>query len=404
MPYVESYFYNRDHSINISDFVIIIPIGQLSAAIGRLFVGHCIRYIYPYWIFLFGSIFINIGMFFCSYITNPTLFCWAYGLFLGGLPAFTFLPTVWNLWNHFPTNKGKVNGILLAGVNFGPVIFSFIYTMIANPYNNDAETVENDGQEKQKVFGDFVSERVPMTIRWGAIISLFLCFIGYIFLPKTKGKNNLGSDNKEIPTLTFTDMLRNCNAWNIFFLLATTSSGTVYLQSMYKVLGMIYINDDHFISFIGSAGFAIGCVGQLIFGFLYDKFQLKRVLVICLLVSLVFMITFNVSLSNKLMFSMYFLVLSFVNSSIYNGILLQGAKDFPKDRWVFSYASNSLVIPFALPYVFQRFITPIIGYFSTLLILSGIIGIGVVQVLIHPDTDVRKNVVEVEKQEFLDKD
>lgn len=45
---------------------------------------------------------------------------------------------------------------------------------------------------------------------------------------------------------------------------------------MYKVLGMVYINDDHYISFIGSAGFALGCIGQLVFGILYDKFEFKK--------------------------------------------------------------------------------------------------------------------------------
>lgn len=404
MPYIGSYFYSLDPSINISDFVMVMPIGQLSSTVCRLIVGYGIRYIYPYWIFLFGTLFVNLGMFFCSYITNPILFCWVYGLFLGGLPGFTFLPTVWNLWNYFPNTKGQVSGILLAAGNFGPVIFTLIFTMIANPYNYEAETVEVDGQEKQKAFGSFVSERVPMTIRWCAVISQFFCLIGYILLPHSKNKENPESTDKEVPTLSFIDMLKSFKAWNIFFLLATTTSGSIYIQTMYKVLGMIYINDDHYISFIGSAGFALACVGRLIFGFLYDKYPLKRILLTCMLISIVFLITFNISFSSKFLFALYFFVLSFIYSAFYSGVLLQGAKDFPRDKWVFSYASAGFVLSFFLPFVLQRFITPIIGYFSTLLIISGITGIAVVQVLLLPGGDIKNNEVLPEKEEFIDKD
>lgn len=401
MPYVGSYFYNKDNSVNISDFVIIMPIGQLSNSVFSILVGYTIRYIYPFWILLFGSSFTLVSMFFCSYITNPYFFCWAYGLTLGAIISFMFLPSVWILWDYFPANKGKISGIVLAAGSFGPVIFNSIIANIVNPYNYEATTVEVDGQEKQKVFGTFVSERVPMTIRWLALISLFFCSIGFILMPHAKNPNNTEIQAKEVPTMTFIDMLKSPKAWNLFFLMGTSLNSNIYIQAMYKVLGMIYINDDHFISYIGSAGFAVACIGRLTFGALYDRYSVKRILTIDLLLVIVFLITFNISFSSKFLFALYFIMLSFGGTAIYSGILLQGSSDFPRDKWIFTYVSIGLLPGFMVPYIFQRFITPIIGYFTTLLIISGITGISVVQILLHSE-DTSSMKISPEKEELIE--
>lgn len=128
-----------------------------------MIVSYLIRCITPFWILIVGTALAISGIFGSSYITEPYLFIWVYGISAGMLGSTIYLPSLWILWNEFPNHKPRTSGIILARNSFGPVPFSIFFIFIVNPYDYSSETAYIDGLESEQIFGKFVSYRVPMT-------------------------------------------------------------------------------------------------------------------------------------------------------------------------------------------------------------------------------------------------
>ncbi|OMJ84628.1 hypothetical protein SteCoe_14219 [Stentor coeruleus] len=349
-----------------------------------MLVCYLIRCITPYWIITIGVSITTIGIFGCSYILNPYLFICLFGLCIGALSSSIYLPSLWILWNEHPEHKSRTSGIILAGYSFGLVPFSILFTMVVNPYDYPAETVKKNGQEDEQVFGDYVSYRVPMTIRWMAIAIAIVCLIGIACLPR-KWKNDSTPASNRNPTLTICDMLKSAKAWNLFFMLLFGKSSNCYVISVYKIIGIQYIKDDHFVSFTGSVFFFVSCFGKIFYGILFDKYYWKRVMVVTYLLLIIFLVTFGFCLENKFLFSFWVIATGFISGSIYNSVLIQSDKDFPLDKWILSYISLAFIADFGLPYAFEKWITPEIGYFASFSIFAGLTGIALLEVIFHPD-------------------
>ena len=138
---------------------------------------------------LVGSIISCVLLFLSSYVSNPLLFCWIYGLGLGSLSGVAFLPALTILWNQAPQRKAKYTGIALFGYMIGATPFGILFTLVVNPSNDAPIIVESDGEEDETMYPKYVSERVPMTIRWMVIAYLAVLLLGLALVPRAKHEN-----------------------------------------------------------------------------------------------------------------------------------------------------------------------------------------------------------------------
>lgn len=391
-PYIGSYYYHLDSSVSISDFVVVSPISFISNVFWTAICSFLLKILNPHSIITLGVTISCTGLFCSSFITNPYLFCWIFGLSYGMLTGMIFVPTVWIIWNNLPDNKARTSGILLAFYTFGPVPFSILFTMIANPYDDPPETTKNEGVEKEKIFGEFVSYRVPMTIRWMILAYTILCVIGLLCLPQ---KWISESQNQKIErTMTLNDIIRNGKFWNLLFLMASSMSNMSYVQNTYKIIGMLHINDDHFISFIGSTSFFISSFGRVLYGVILDKYSWKRVMVITYIIEILFGLTFSATFNSRFWYGVYIIVFAFLNTSMYNSVMIRTTKDFEKDKWVFNFVSAGMLIAFTIPYMFEKIVTPYIGYFWTIIIITAITVTAMFQSIFHPIEDEKYQLIE----------
>lgn len=395
-PYIASYYYHIDETIDNADFLIVISIMDFVDCILSVFVAYLIRVFEPFLIASVGTFLCLAIAFFSSYIENPILFCWVFGFSFGALSAATFFPVIWIVWNQIPSNKARSNGILLAGLNLGPAVFGIIFTMIVNPYNYEAKSIQSNGKEDQKIFDKNVSDRVPMTIRWIVVIAALCSLLGFVLI-KRKWKSESIEDDATKSTMTFKDMLKNWKAWNLFFILFFGLSSLTYIFNTYKIIGMNNINDDHFVSFIGSIASFLSCAGRIIFGYILNKYPWKRVMLISYISTAAFFITFGLVLGNEFLFSFYVISMFFLSMACFNSIMIQTDRDFPKDKWILTYVTLSCVPAFAVPYAFEKFLTPEIGYAWTLCVLGAFQMIAAFQTIFH-DTSGRK----VEDQKLIE--
>ena len=168
---------------------------------------------------------------------------------------------------------------------------------------------------------------------------------------------------------------------------------TSYIMVTYKIIGVIYINDDHFLAYIGTAMFAIGSIGRFGFGILFDMFSYKKIMVICYFLTTVELAVLIFCLHDKYLYGFDIIAIGFTNTSVYNGILLQMEKTFPNDKWIISFVSLAYILDYFLPYAAEAFITPEIGYFYTFIMLAGSAFVSMILVILYSEPKKNNNLL-----------
>jgi MFS family permease len=112
---------------------------------------------------LIGSTLCIGAFYFASYAKTWYSFLIIYaGVFPIGVGLCYWTPIMCG-WEHLPSRKGLVSGLIIGGFGFGAFIFGFISTAIANPANEHKIETKDDPD-----FGFFhhsVSDKVPSTLR-----------------------------------------------------------------------------------------------------------------------------------------------------------------------------------------------------------------------------------------------
>ena len=353
-------------------------ISYTAEAIYTVIASYLYLFLKPIWVIFLGMSVASISLFCTSFISNHYLFCWIFGTSLGVLSSTIFLPSMWILWSQIPKNKGKTSGILLAGYSFGSVPFGILFTAIVNPY--DHSPIET-GINKEMIFDQEVAQRVPLTIRWTAVLFFIIGTLGVLLLPKA-WKGDL-SNKKAAKNLSFYDMIKLDRFWHYFFLMFLGVLNYSYFSNVYKIYALNYIKGDHFITLVGSFTFISAGIGRVVFGILFDKYSWKVINLIAFACIIFIIVTFEYTLINKYLFGIALIVLNFIQASIYPSVLLEFEREFITDKWIFSYVCLAFIFAFGSPYFFEKFITPVIGYSFTFLIVAFITFLDLLLVAFH---------------------
>ncbi|OMJ74344.1 hypothetical protein SteCoe_26765 [Stentor coeruleus] len=161
-------------------------------------------------------------------------------------------------------------------------------------------------------------------------------------------------------------------------------------MNAYKIYGLKTVKDDHFTSIVGSIGSFFSCFGRIFFGFVLDKYSWKRVMSIDFIAVTIFFLTLELSIESKYLYAFYIIALYFLTTAVYNGIMIQADRDFPRDRWIVTYVFLGLIPAFFTPFFFEKFLTPAVGYFWTFVVISGITLVTVFQVIFHQCNETEK--------------
>ena len=84
-------------------------------------------------------------------------------------------------WEHFPTRRGLVTGLCLAGFGFGTFIFARVSTAIVNP---DNQQPIDDPTQDINLYDHEVAMRVPLMIRELCYIWVFLVIISLVLVSR----------------------------------------------------------------------------------------------------------------------------------------------------------------------------------------------------------------------------
>jgi MFS transporter, OFA family, oxalate/formate antiporter len=274
---------------------------------------------------MLGSSIALIGTFLSSFATNFNLFLLTYSFSFGLGVGICYLVPLTCAWHYFPNRKGLVAGIILGGYGFGAFIFSFISTAIINP-NNLRPDVVIDGT---RIFTQSeIVDKVPYMIRllvlaWACLVGISLILIKgdphkWEKADKDSHKNDLQihllNDSDEVighneknskqkiekfllkrpdyAVLSFKQALLSINTLILWTMMIFSTSYGMFIAHVYKSYGILHINDDFFMTSVGSFGAMFNGGSRSIWSTLQDKYGFKRMFSILL----VFQITLSATL------------------------------------------------------------------------------------------------------------
>ena len=325
-------------------------------------------------------------MFFSSFILNPDLFCWVYGLSLGGLSASIFLPSVWIIWNKLPGKKALSSGMLLSGYSLGSVPFSLFFTLSANPNDYKAYDIE----ENEKMFGMEVADQVPSTIRWTSLFFMLTVLLGLCLLPRSMHKEEdltTSATTSVSPSspLPFSKILSSPLFWHLSFMIFCSIACQSYVQIVYKVLAIQFINDDFYSTSIGMIAFFLAGIGRGLFGYLLSNYHWKKIMYFVYSIQTIIMASLYFVLTDKILYGIFMITYHFFTSSFYNCILNLVENAFPGQRLAISTVLLFQIPGLFMTFVLSKFITPEIGYFPSFLIVAALTAMLCFQVYIYKD-------------------
>ena len=189
-------------------------------------------------------------------------------------------------------------------------------------------------------------------------------------LPRVTRDNKSDISITEKRLMPIKEMLKNSKFWHLCSLLFFGCIINAYILNMYKIIGMIHIDDDHFLSYIGSALFFCGSIGRISYGILMDKYSWRIINTSSYLAQTIIVFAISFVLAYKVIYGILVAILGLICSNIYIGILVLSARLFPQDKWIISYITLTFILIFFTPYLIEEFISPEIGYNNTFYLIT----------------------------------
>lgn len=173
--YLASYYRQFDSSVTTRFLITFLPLRGVMVVFCIPYGGYLTRQYGPRFTTLLGGGIIIVCMFALIFVTNKYLFLIFFSSTFG-LSTLNFMAPIICSWKHFPTNRGTVSGIVIAGFALGPLVFNFINKLVVNPSGLPATITVNYGDIVDHFYGPEVANNVPrmfavLLVIWGFIIA-----------------------------------------------------------------------------------------------------------------------------------------------------------------------------------------------------------------------------------------
>ncbi|XP_071165053.1 apicoplast pyruvate carrier 1-like isoform X1 [Mytilus edulis] len=288
-PYITSYLRQKDidNDLTYSKSIWIFSSAAMGQGASMFIGGFMYEKIGPRWTTLIGS-WISSGGVALTYFSVQKSFelvVATYGLMFGLGVGIAYAVPINCGHKWFPTHKGLVSGLVVAGFGSGAFVFDQIQTVFLNPENKEADL---------KVGGDkyftenAVLKKVPscFLLLGGCYAALQL--IGCLMLADPPHQyqqlqQNMGAEEDEgvvqntesEPNFTWREAITKTAFYQLWFIYLFNGQGIQFVSGLYKAYGQSFIKDDHFLAIVGSLAAVCNGSGRIMWGHLADKYSFR---------------------------------------------------------------------------------------------------------------------------------
>jgi MFS family permease len=395
-PYCTSYIHHHHSFVTSSTLFPVLPVCFLFEGIS---LGN-LQLVFAVWLIetigrrltlLFSLTFFVLGYFLSSFITNPYLLIAVFGVGIGVSCGLGSIVSIWASWRYYPDNKGQVTGLAATGFQLGPTIFGLIFTFIANPYNETPDIEVDNGSSKDYLFGEEVYERVPTTMRWISFIGLLIGVIGILCIIErpTSQKNVL--KHKNAYELTEREGVTHRDFWLLLVSFFFSFFLWGYMADSYKTFGQTKIKNDHLLSYMGTAGCALGIVSNPFWGYLNDKWPFRAVMALNVGLQILISAVIYWVVEYTELYFICVLTTAFCGAGLYPSFATQTGKKFGEiGNKLWSYVMWGMGTSTLVCIFIESVVLRYLGFKAVFYIIMGLLCIGFVLIMFLNDTKIIK--------------
>lgn len=228
----------------------------------------------------------------------------------GFLPGFgcglAYMTPMSNGFGWYPHRKGLVAGVILAGFGIGTFIFNMVQTAYVNPDNlSPLETAEGYFTQES------ILEKVPNLFVFIGSIYAAMQFVGccLLFKPPDAGLTYRGKSPDQEPIFAEQEMsmmqaIKTREFHVLFLVYGITTQGVLFVNSMIKEYGQLFIGNDMYLAWTGSMASIANSMGRLVWGLAIDRYSFTQCFtsITIIFASLMFIMPFEFILSSKLLY------------------------------------------------------------------------------------------------------
>lgn len=228
----------------------------------------------------------------------------------GFLPGFgcglAYMTPMSNGFGWYPHRKGLVAGVILAGFGIGTFIFNMVQTAYVNPDNlSPLETAEGYFTQES------ILDKVPNLFVFIGSIYAAMQFVGccLLFKPPDAGLTYRGKSPDQEPIFAEQEMsmiqaIKTREFHVLFLVYGITTQGVLFVNSMIKEYGQLFIGNDMYLAWTGSMASIANSMGRLMWGLAIDRYSFTQCFtsITIIFASLMFIMPFEFILSSKLLY------------------------------------------------------------------------------------------------------
>eukprot|EP01017_Pseudomicrothorax_dubius_P036656 TRINITY_DN5271_c0_g1_i3.p1 TRINITY_DN5271_c0_g1~~TRINITY_DN5271_c0_g1_i3.p1 ORF type:complete len:453 (-),score=100.82 TRINITY_DN5271_c0_g1_i3:498-1856(-) len=405
--YVVSWIRKDNPSITLSNSFTLVPVALvflyccvvMSIRVGqKLGVGL---------VSLIGAIVLPLAVFLSSFNNNFFMFAGLYGVLANLAIGINFMIPYKVGWDHFPESKGRITGIISGGFGLSPLIFNLLTSFVVNPNNLPPDFPVREGEVITKYYTGEVVENVPRMLQVLAVCQCAIALVGTALLSlkkKTIPKESLieyeqaqeaSADNtdqqivgqdpsreestvKEEAKAPLSKLLCGRQFMLLFMFNLFGSLYTTFTLFYYKQLGLSKIEDDIFLSSVGSITSLFSSVTRPGVGLLMDRFGYKKCASTTISLNFFLSATILFILSSKPLYLFWNLMAGLGISGLAVTVPTEVVRIFGKDQGpqLSSIISFSNMIVFFILSLLSVFVLNQIGIEQLELIYCGFTAIG----------------------------
>lgn len=185
-PYIISYIRNESHPTNLRG--VDAPWVFASAAVGQslsMYFGGLLAQKFSVRLSTaLGCIALVSGVMLSFFTIKVSywVFLVTYGVLYGVGAGLAYIGPLYGVIRWFPTKKGLVNGIIVAGYGGGALVFNFVQTLYLNPHNYSPTQVCHDDSHEKYFDNESLLKRVPSSFLFLGGIYFIIQFVGCLMI------------------------------------------------------------------------------------------------------------------------------------------------------------------------------------------------------------------------------
>ena len=273
---------------------------------------------------LFLSLLMACGSHFILIFTTRLPIIYLLMIIFGIAIGFSYIGITKNSWYFYPEKKGFISGIILFGYGSSSMFFSGFADKIINP--------NNESSEQNGLFNKSIADNTFSYIKKLNVILFIMSLIGFLLISDYNKINNstsiedINNKKEEDSSLVIKKVFKTRQIWQIIALNFCALYFLYMITNTNRSFGQLNSLNSGLLSTLSKLYSLINGFGRIIWGYLLDKFELKKLYYLILFTeTLISMTIFYIGKYQYL----YFLMIC-ICSFLFSGVIVIIVIIFPK--------------------------------------------------------------------------